>query len=713
MDSAAIVLKIILLIIGVITLFSYFLSYKKTTKNATNLAKEINALEDDEQEFELTDEQELKALNELFRLKLKQPVKIFELPIVGEISIESMSTSSGTSSLLVSIAGINIQVPTILSVEQLTSFFETSVQNQIPAKVALINNKFYLMSLGDFSLVGELLTGELEEKTKSAIESGQVGKLDSLPLEVLSSRKASDNERLYFDPLTRGIGYAFLLMFSFVIAGFTIDESSSYLVWGVTYGIILFIGFGLWRSSRTRERYECDVSRMSGHFSQITEVYDQQHVQVYDEEGLGKVSFLLPKIWQDKVDRIPLNQKVSFEVLNGTSKIVSIENSHSIHRDFKEEKNNKNSFWLAVTSIFLILHTSLYMDFNKAPLAIKMLEASTLKEVNSISDWKAIDQVGQRIYTNTLHRQCLLTYGDVLEGKSYRYCDYFNVLDTEQNLDLLGSVSKQLETLKQIDEQLTFSNVKDSIYSVLKMKAMFSNQQLAAQKNVYQYDYSILHSWAKWLTKSKKDDALFKEKIITMWDDITPPTPGRTGYWQHILNFEQKSTKTYIDDFAFIKKGKLSVFFLAQRELKAEQAESVISTWSKEFISTTINPKAEVNVLVIADSIPDNGWQSLTSAVGPQHSWSTRRTTGPDYAMLIKSAAQSIKVMQQENIDYGVVGSIEETNGTKKIIVDLTMDEHLYLLTLAHLALILFGIGGLGLALVLTYKQKQEPKKRY
>ncbi|GHB70825.1 hypothetical protein GCM10008107_20350 [Psychrosphaera saromensis] len=714
MDSIAFILKIIVLIISIFALFSYFTSYKTTSKNATNLAKQINALEDDEQEFELTDEQEIAALNKLFGLKLEEPVKAFEMPIVGEISIQSMSTSSGTSSLLVSISHINIQVPNILSVEQLQSFFETSVQNQAPAKLALINNKFYLMSLGDFSLVGELLTGELEKQTQAAIESGQIGKIDSLPLEVLSNRKGSDNERLYFDPLTRGIGYSFLLMISFVIAGFMIDESSSYLVWAVTYGIILFIGFGLWHRSRTRARYACEVTRMSGQFSQITNEYEQHHVQVYDENGLGKVSFLLPQIWQDKLDRIPLDQKVSFEVLSGTSNIVSIENTHSVQRDFKEEKNNKNSFWLAVTFVFLIFHTSLYMDFNKAPLALKMLETSGMKEINSLDDWKSIEEVGQRIYTNSLNRQCLLIYGDFLEGESYNYCDYFNVLDTEQNLDLLGSVSKQLETIKQIDEQLTFPSISDSIYSVLKMKAMFSNQQLVAQKNVSQYDYSILHSWAKWLTKSNQDDALFKEKIMTMWDDITPSTPCKKDCWQQILNFKPKSTKINDSDYGFIKKGELSIFFFTQRELKEEQAKSVISTWSKEFISTSVNPKPEVNVVLIADSIPDNGWQSFASTVGPQYSWrNSRKDTGPDYITLIKNAAQSIKVMQQEDIDYGVVSFITTEDNIKTIVIDLTMDEHIYLLTLAHLALVLFGVGGLGLALFLTYKQKQEPTKRY
>jgi hypothetical protein len=713
MDSVAFILKIIVLIISIFALFSYFTSYKTTSKNATNLAKQINALEDDEQEFELTDEQEITALNQLFGLKLKEPVKAFEMPIVGEVSIQSMSSSSGTSSLLVSIAHINVQVPNVLSAEQLQSFFETSVQNQAPAKVALINNKFYLLSLGDFSLVGELLTGELEKQTKSAIESGQLGKIDDLPLEILSNRNASDNERLYFDPITRGGGYAFFLMISFVIAGFMINGSSSYLVWAVTYGIISFIGFGLWYRSRTRARYECEVTRMSGQFSQITNEYEQHHVQVYDESGLGKVSFLLPSIWQDKLDRIPLDQKVSFEVLNDTSNIVSIENTHSVQRDFKQEKNNKNSFWLAVTFVFLILHTSLYMDLNKAPLALKMLEASEIKEINTLEDWKSIDQVGQRIYTNSLNRQCLLIYGDFLEGESYEYCDYFNVLDTEQNLDLLGSVSKQLEALKQIDEQLTFSNISNSIYSVLKMKAMVSNQQLVAQDRIFQYDYSILHSWAKWITKSNQDDPLFKEKIMTMWDDITPSTPCKKDCWQKILNFNPENTKTNDNDYAFIKKGELLVFFFAHKELKEEQAKSVISTWSKEFISTSVNLKPEVNVMLIADSIPNNGWYTFASTVGPQRSRFTNKETGPDYITLIKNAAQSIKIMQQENIDYGVVSVVKTEDNRKKITIDLTIDEHLYLLTLAQLALILFGIGGLGLALFLTYKHKQEPKKRY
>jgi hypothetical protein len=718
MDSLVVVLQIIIIIVTVISLISYFTSYKTTSKNATNLAKHINELEDDEQEFELTDEQEIAALNKLFGLKLEEPVKVFEMPIVGEISIQSMSSSSGTSSLLVSIARINIQVPNIFSVEQLQSFFETCAQNQAPVKLALINNKFYLMSLGDFSLVGELLTGELEKQTQSAIESGQIGKIDSLPLEVLSNRKSSDNERLYFDPLTTGIGYAFFLMTSFVIAGFMIDESSTYLVWAVTYGIILFIGFGLWHRSRTRARYECEVTRMSGQFSQITNEYEQHHVQVYDESALGKVSFLLPSIWQDKLDRIPLDQKVSFEVLNGTSNIVSIENSHSVQRDFKEEKNNKNSFWLAVTFVFLILHTSLYMDFNKAPLALKMLETSGMKEINSLDDWKSIEEVGQKIYTNSLNRQCLLIYGDLLEGESYNYCDYFNVLDTEQNLDLLGSVSEQLETIKQIDEQLTFPSISDSIYSVLKMKAMFSNQQLVAQKNVSQYDYSILHSWAKWLTKSNQDDALFKEKIMTMWDDITPSTPCKKDCWQKILNFNPENTKDSDSDsdsdYGFIKKGELSIFFFTQRELKEEQAKSVISTWSKEFISTSVNPKPEVNVVLIADSIPDNGWQSFASTVGPQYSWrNSRKETGPDYITLIKNAAQSIKVMQQEDIDYGVVSFVKTEDNIKTIAIDLTIDEHLYLLTLAQLALILFGIGGLGVVIILFSKQKSIPIKRY
>jgi hypothetical protein len=354
------------------------------------------------------------------------------------------------------------------------------------------------------------------------------------------------------------------------------------------------------------------------------------------------------------------------------------------------------------------------MDFNKAPLALKMLETSEIKKLNSLADWKSIEEVGQRIYTNSLNRQCLLIYGDLLEGESYNYCDYFNVLDTEQSLDLLGSVSKQLEALKQIDEQLTFSNISNSIYSVLKMKAMFSNQQLVAQKNVFQYDYSILHSWAKWLTKSKKDDALLKEKIMTMWDDITPSTPCKKDCWQQILNFKPKSTKTNDSDYGFIKKGELSIFFFTQRELKEEQAKSVISTWSKEFISTSVNPKPEVNVVLIADSIPDNGWETFASTVGPQYSWRNRRKeTGPDYITLIKNAAQSIKVMQQEDIDYGVVSFVKTEDNIKTIAIDLTIDEHLYLLTLAHLALILFGVGGLGLALFLTYKHKQEQKKQY
>jgi len=713
MDSIAFILKIIVLIISIFALFSYFTSYKTTSKNATNLAKEINALEDNEQEFELTDEQENSALNKLFGLKLEDPVRAFEMIIIGEISIQSMSSSSGTSSLLVSISGINIQVPNILSVEQLQSFFETSVQNQAPAKVALINNKFYLLSLGDFSLVGELLTGELEKQTKSVIESGQLGKIDDLPLEILSNRNASDNERLYFDPITSGGGYAFFLMISFVIAGFMINGSSSYLVWAVTYGIILFIGFGLWYRSRTRARYKCEVTRMSGQFSQIANGYDQHHAQVYDESGLGKVSFLLPSIWQDKLDRIPLDQKVSFEVLNDTSNIVSIENTHSVQRDFKQEKNNKNSFWLAVTSIFLILHTSLYMDLNKAPLALKMLEASEIKEINTLEDWKSIDQVGQRIYTNSLNRQCLLIYGDFLEGESYEYCDYFNVLDTEQNVDLLGSVSKQLEALKQIDEQLTFSNISNSIYSALKMKAMFSNQQLVAQDRIFQYDYSILHSWAKWITKSNQDDPLFKEKIMTMWDDITPSTPCKKDCWQKILNFNPENTKTNDSDYGFIKKGELLVFFFAHKELKEEQAKSVISTWSKEFISTSVNLKPEVNVVLIADSIPNNGWHTFASTVGPQRSSFTSRETGPNYITLIKNAALSINVMQQEDIDYGVVSFVKTEDNIKTIAIDLTIDEHLYLVTLAQLALILFGIAGLGIVLILFFKQKSIPTRRY
>ena len=78
---------------------------------------------------------------------------------------------------------------------------------------------------------------------------------------------------------------------------------------------------------------------------------------------------------------------------------------------------------------------------------------------------------------------------------------------------------------------------------------------------------------------------------------------------------------------------------------------------------------------------------------------------------MINSAARAIKSMQQENIEYGIVSSISTIDGKKVIEVDSTMDEALYRLYLAQIAILLMGLLGLGLTLIGFRRQNSKSNK--
>jgi len=750
MDIIAGILKLIILIGSVIAIFSYSRTNKKANENAALLAKEINDAENNKAEKnsenkietssdvedvikndadvdndvivdvdahadigaksdpDFANEIEVNALKHIFYLKdIDAPIK--KIAMHGEVEVNQITYAGSSTRYTLLIDGISIQVPEKLAMESIIQDNEPLS----PPSVALVGEKFYLLSYGDFSLVAELLREKIKVKTEFAVKENQTGKIEALPLEVLSHREPSEHESFYFDRITTGKRYAISIMASLIIAAvilnMAVDGPNSPYIWFATNAAILMGGFALWYRSRKRDRDEFQVIKMKGIFNKVISKGEQSFAQVLIEDDQGNIDFLLPTIWEDKNDRIPLKQNVIFEVQSASANIMTIENTHDLDRDFKTEPT-KHFQWAAATFAVLILNMLIYVNINHVNLALNMINNTDIKEVNSVDDWKSINNVGQRIHTSSLHRQCILSNNESSKIEWFEACNQFNVLDKEQNIDLLSSVSQEIKKLRSIDKEISFSNIDTSLYRMLQLQFLYSQQKLAPQNEIFEYDYLDLNKWAQWVNNNNIQNKNLKDKIIIMWKEIDSDNKCKGNCWEKILAYQNKNNAKLEKDY--VKESELDRFFQAKSKFLETSLDPVLATWSDKFLSMKANSNAEVTVQFITNNKANNAWESLLYTSKSHNSYySRKRMNGLKYIKMINSAALAIKSMQRENIEYGIVSSISTIDGKKVIEVDSTMDEALYRLYLAKIAILLMGLLGLGLTLIGFRRQNSKSNK--
>jgi len=267
MGTIAVVLKLIILVFFLISTISFFFQKKEAASNTSKMIDELNNDEND-QDIEFASQEVIEALQDIYKLSLTEPVRIAY--VYGDVELKTLTVNGGTSIIFL-IAGGRVEIPASLNADLIKgeTHFEALLEDAEDAQVALVDDKLYLVSFGQYALINEQRSNELEQQSPMAAKEIQRGKIGGLPLEVVRERDATDNECLYFDPIKAGKRFAILMILIFVLAPIFIDDDSSVYAWAGIHGGAILVLLPLWYKFSRRQRKSFKVTLMRGEIHQV------------------------------------------------------------------------------------------------------------------------------------------------------------------------------------------------------------------------------------------------------------------------------------------------------------------------------------------------------------------------------------------------------------------------------------------------------------
>jgi len=704
-NTLVIIFNIIVVIIGIyswINSSSYKSNTKKAEKKASTLAKKLNNTKSEEDETNIANSEELDALAHYYHITIDQPVTIIEV-VSDDIRISTLTENGHLSKLMLTIFDAKIETPFAFRsmLQRGIDSMSDSFGDMSNLRLALIDDKFYLLSIGLLSLIEEhrqvipeikkwKRDRELEKQTRELSANNVHGQIESLPLSVIGERNATENENWHFDPSNSGILYAVIMALIFTFSPLN-DPDLGFIALAVCV-FTLLIGFILWYRSSKAKRKKFKVTKLHGQFHEIEHTTYGSYLYVYDNEIEGKTTFSIPDCWKYN-DDFPLFKDLTFEVLSGTNDIISIGNLYSLEDNFKTHPPTRKYYpWMLITLIAFAINLGVNTNLQQVKLAAQMLLAPQSITVNTLQDWTTI-QVGQKLTAKNINRQCILPNKETEPDQTWKdICSHFNILNQAPNTDFLAIAAPILENLAKIDNTLTFPSISNSAYHLLQTRIRLMNAiqgssndyEVISQSSIAQYNNKILSNWANWINQNDKDNEEIKEQLLSMWNEISTKA-CTTNCWNKMLqdNSEQESR------FAYETRRALLPFRTAVDNYAYRQILMLLTQW-KNALNNAVTPgKNTIQLSAIGMETSHESWDELLYLY--RGSYSQKNRDNQITSIIIKSA-EELYQMQSTEIDSAVVKSIKHSDTGTKIILDMTMTNYLYKNYLIRIGLWLFII---------------------
>ena len=703
MGTIAVVLKLIILVFFLISTISFFFQKKEAASNTSKMIDELNNDEND-QDIEFASQEVIEALQDIYKLSLTEPVRIAY--VYGDVELKTLTVNGGTSIIFL-IAGGRVEIPASLNADLIKgeTHFEALLEDAEDAQVALVDDKLYLVSFGQYALINEQRSNELEQQSPMAAKEIQRGKIGGLPLEVVRERDATDNECLYFDPIKAGKRFAILMILIFVLAPIFIDDDSSVYAWAGIHGGAILVLLPLWYKFSRRQRKSFKVTLMRGEIHQVVSQDYEQFIRVFDENKEGKLDFLIPDSWAEKLAKY-VNKPIQLEVLNGTNKVVSVDRAYSIETEVRTNPPVKNKYlqWMAITFVVLAINTFFHTDMHREKMALEMLSNPTVKQVNTLDEWTSLSKVGQRIQANQIYRICELGSVDKHDNATWNeYCNSFNVLNAPSDINLMAIANPIIKKFQILDSKLNFEEINAMQYMMLVYQNANNNAKTGAnntlldKRDIVMYTQESLSAWAHWMENNNITENSIRTELMRLWKDVSKKTCAG-DCWAELIAY--KVDPKVNQSFGVTKRNLVRKFENVKSAYVTSEVEKILGLWRDAMVV-----RSTVRVSVIGSSYENLQWTKLTNSL---HSY--RQKSAKQYVSALKSAANELSSNTQVSIKYGVVSDIKTTDKGVHITVDTTMTESVYQVYLAKIAILIFGL--LAACITVLMMRRRGGKKR-
>jgi hypothetical protein len=675
MDELLIFLKIGLLIFSAIAVISHMSSQSDAKSKAKDLIGEQGG-----QSSQQTTDEELAALNKTYGLKLTAPCSIIELE--GDLSVSVLTTNGAASNHLVTIDGNQVHIPK----DQIVDGF-VLLPNYGTARLAIVESKLYLLEQADYRIVEQVRSNLLQDKTSEAMTTQTRGKIDSLPLEITGQRDATELERWHFDPAIVGKRYAIPMMIAFAIAAFVLhdNKNENYLTWAITYGSIVFIGFGLWFYSVKRDRNACKITRMRGHFNEVAASEAIGMARVSDDNDTqGWVDFQFPAKW---VDKFKLNSQTEFEVSKEGNFIVSIVGGPSFDRELRKDPPAKRRCygWMSLTLAVLVASVLLTLNGPQLHLMKDVVKSIDEVDLNELSDWQGELYAGQRIHAKSISRMCIPPEPIERFSNLAALCDKALLVDSLPELDLFALAQPRLDMMAELNKSLVFGTISDTDYMKLRLQHMMMGDQIVAQKEIILVEYADLNKWAAWAESIKERDAYdsLKKAILNEWADIKEIDQCGQACWDELLS---NDTATFGKYGEYTQGSYLRELLGAKEAYFQDEVRSIVTLWAEKIRDQAEQVNSNVEVVLIDQPERSKAWTELTGDLDGNTIYSLEY-----YRQLLRGAADEFSRMQTLEIEYGVIQSVSDTT-PKRVEIYTQFSEPQYQTLLVKEVLLLLSV---------------------
>ncbi|WP_394210208.1 hypothetical protein [Enterovibrio calviensis] len=669
-----ILVKITLILVSIVAYFSFQGDKREAESNAKKL------LDNDEEGEIFATEEEVRALEKTHDIALPDSVPIIHAN--GPVVVTTLTTTGAAAETLVTICGMKVHMPCSIFLS-----VETVLPPEGEARLAKVDDKLYVLAMGNYSLVSDVHSDALNDATVDAIGAGKRGKIETLPLEVLGQRDASDIERRYYDAPTQGKRYAIPMMSVFIASAYLLYGKDEAAGWLVSFGLTFIVGFGFWWRELKRERETYKITRLQGRVNEVVNNALEQYIRVYDEsEAKGSVTFQLPGHWTKDIH---LDTEVIFEVCNETQTLVSYRHTHSLERDIKVNGQKTEPYlgWMAGTTavVALSLFFTLYMPH--AVLSVDMLKNQQTVNIEQFSDWDGVVDRGQRISLPNAHRQCraeMSAGGDDIDWPNF--CSTYVVVSSSVPVDLMETLTPTLDELSTFEDQLSFPEIPLSQYSMLKLYASLAGNDVIAHENIADVRHSSLHAWAVWLEKNteRSDYDQTKALLLSLWAEAKEIDVCEAQCWSELLtaNFDTEGQYSML-------KSRYELGNL--RDIRIDHVNKhfrdELNRWAEGLSSNELQSNSNTKISVTNAEPFTDIWEEVLGYGGFYSSRSAE-----DYRTALSDAESVLAEFQNSTLDYAVVTSVEASDGGKSIMLDVSMTEARFYSYIAQLGLMLLGV---------------------
>ncbi len=683
MAEAAIILKVIVILISIFAWISFKSEKSDATKKLSELGDTVAPRRD-------LRPNEFEAFKDKYNIDPDNK-DVYEL--IGEINVSSISTNNQVTEKYFTIGGYKVTIP------------DSAVASIQPgdnlAEVVLFNKEAWLISLNQAWYV-QTDQQEIQtlEENKEQIASAKVGKLQGSELEVIGERQATPSEVQQVHPYSKGIGSmltVLLIAGAFYIAFTPLDP----IIASVIALILLPFSYWLFRNITRKHNSDVKITRMRGAINWVEDINDSTIKVHFDAPKLDMITqfptlgsnfgYLAPASWKEK---LPVETVSRFEIANEQQMMVSIGHDLSLTKDQPKPKAQiaRHISMLIGVSLFLALIVGI-ADMTLLKTSVYHVFAGRGYEIASASELKQTPLLLGDKLTLSGQRDCLPE-----ETQPYTaYCQQFYYQDQASMTVSSGQGPAEiLSFFDQYDARVFYPIVSEATYSRLRLLMLYSGEQLDDRRNIREYTTEHFQAIAKLtddVCRFSEQCAPFKQQVIQLWQSMLEdrdPAEHCTQEvcWQQMLSNDLASD-TWLDNQRNLYQydNKLSAFL-----------DDLRITWlTQEFSQGT--PSSELLIKLTSSTYAD---QELGSALQALNEHLDSETVADVKASLMNA--------KQFNQLTGIVTKISQDSGqtTIELNTDITRADLLKQLLLVIILIILTGLILLHLGRILVLKNREE-----